>query len=163
MSNSLLPHGLQYPRLLCPPLSPGVCSNSCPLSWWCHPSILSSGVPFSSSLQSFPASGSFPLSQLFASDGQSIGASASESVLPMNILGWFQLGLTGFISLQSDSQESSPTPQFESINSSILIYISLMTNNDEHAFLMLSAIHISSLVKCLFKCFFSVLLGSLAY
>ena len=82
-------HGLQQARLSCPPLSPGVCSNSCPLSQWCHPTISFSVAPFSSCPQSFSASGSFPMSQLFASGGQSIGASASASVLPMNIQGWF--------------------------------------------------------------------------
>ena len=80
---------------------PGACSNSCPSSWWCHPTISSSVVPLSSCLQSFPASGSFPMSQPFASDGQSIGVSASASVLPMNIQDWFPLGWTGLISLQS--------------------------------------------------------------
>ena len=89
------------PRLPCPSLSPGVFSNSCPLSWWCHPTISSCVTRFSSCLQSFPASGSFPVSQLFASGGQSIETSASASVLPMNIQGWFPLGLTGLISLQS--------------------------------------------------------------
>ena len=79
----------------------GACSDSCPLSQWCHPTISSSVVPFSSCLYSFPASGSYLMSQLFASDGQSIGASASASVLPMNIQSWFPLGLTGVISLQS--------------------------------------------------------------
>ena len=83
--------------------TPGVCSNSHPLSWWCHPTISSSVISFSSCLQSFPASGSFPRSQFFASDGQSIGASASASVLPMNIQGWFPFTLTGLISLQSKS------------------------------------------------------------
>ena len=91
VSNSLRPHGLQLARLPCPSPSPGVCSNSCPFSWWCHPTISSSFVPFSFCLQSFPASGSFPMSQLFASDGQSIGASPSVSVLPMNIQDWFPL------------------------------------------------------------------------
>jgi len=85
VSNSLRPHGLQLARLPCPSPSPGVCSNSCPFSWRCHPTISSSFVPFSFCLQSFPASGSFPMSQLFASDGQSTGASPSVSVLPMNI------------------------------------------------------------------------------
>ena len=91
------------------PVLSGVSSNSCPLSWWCHPTISSSVVPFSSCRQSFLTSGSFPTSRLFASGGQSVGASAS-SVLPMNIQGWFPLGLTGLISLLSkrDSQESSP-------------------------------------------------------
>ena len=99
MSDSLRPHGLQHIRLSCPSPSPGACSNSCPLSRWCHPTILSSAIPFSSCLQSFPASGSFLMSWLFASGSQSIGA--STSVLLMNIQDWFPLGLTDFISLQS--------------------------------------------------------------
>jgi len=101
LSDSLWSHGLQPTRLSCPSLFPGACADSCPSSWWCHPTISSSVVPFSSCPQSFPASGSFPKSQLFASGGQSIGASASATVLPMNIQGWFLLGLTGLISLQS--------------------------------------------------------------
>ena len=101
MPYSLQPHGLQHTRLPCPSLSPGACSNSCPLSQWCHPTISSSVVPFSSCLQSSPTSGSFPMSQFFPSGGQSIGASASASVLPMNTQGWFHLGWTGWISLQS--------------------------------------------------------------
>ena len=99
MSDSLWPHGPCHARLPCPSLSPGMCSNSCPLSRWCHPTISSSVTPFSSCLQSFPASRPFPMSQLFASGGQSIGAWTSASVLPMNIQGWFPLGLTGLISL----------------------------------------------------------------
>ena len=94
------PHQLQHTSLLCPLPSPGVCSISCPLSWWCHPTISFSVVPFSC-LQSFPASGSFPRSQLFVSCGQSIGASASASVLPVNNQNWVPLGLAGLISLQS--------------------------------------------------------------
>ena len=101
MSNPLWPHGLQHTRPPCSSLTPGVCSNSCPLSRWCHPTILSSAVPFSSCLQSFPASGSFQMSQLFTSGDQSIGSSASTSVLPMNIQDWFPLGWTEWISLQS--------------------------------------------------------------
>ena len=101
MSNSLRPHGLRYITPLCPSPTPGVYSNSCPLSWWCHPTILSSVVPFSSCLQSFPASGSFLMSQFFESGGQSIGISASASFLPMNIQDWFPLGWTDWISLQS--------------------------------------------------------------
>ena len=121
MSDSLQPHGLQHTRLHFPSPSPGVCSNSCPLSWWGHPTISSSVAPFSSCLQPFPASESFPMSQLFTSGGQSIGVSASASVLPMNIQDWFPLGLTGLISLLSkDSQECSPMPQFKSINPSVL-------------------------------------------
>ena len=101
MSNSLQPHGLQHTRLPCSLPTPGACSNSCPSSWWCHPTISSSVVPFSSCLQSFPPSGSFPMNQLFTSGGQSIGASALASVLPVNILNSFPLGLTGSISFQS--------------------------------------------------------------
>ena len=101
MSNSLQPHGLQHAKPPCPSPIPGVYSSSCPLSRWCHPTISSSVIPFSFCLQSFPASGSFQMSQFFASGGQSIGASASASVLPMNIQDWFLLGWTGWISLQS--------------------------------------------------------------
>ena len=100
MFKSLQPCGLQHTSLPCPSLPHRVCSNSCPVSQWCHPTISSSVLPFSSCLQSFPASGSFPVSQLFASVGQSIGVSASTLVLPKN-QGWFPLGLTGLISLQS--------------------------------------------------------------
>ena len=96
---TLQPHGLQHARLPCPSLSPGVFSNSCPFNRWCYPTISSSVSRFSSCLQSFPASGSFPVGQLFTSGSQRIGASAS--VLPMNIQGWFSLGLTGLISLLS--------------------------------------------------------------
>ena len=101
MSDSLWPHGLQHTRLPCPSLSPGVCSNSCPLSGWFHPTISSSVIPFSSSPPSFPASESFPTSQLLTSGGQSIGVSASASVLPINIQCWFHLRLTGLISFLS--------------------------------------------------------------
>ena len=100
MSESLWPHGLQHARLLCPSLPPGVCSNFCPLSWWCHSTISSTVASFSCP-QSFPASGSFPVSRLFTSGGQSIRASASASDLPMNIRGWFPLRLTGLISVLS--------------------------------------------------------------
>ena len=107
---------LQHAWPPCPSPTPPVYSNSCPLSRWCHPTISSSVIPFSSCPQSFPASGSFPMSQLFTSGGRSIGVSASASVLPMNTQDWSPLGWTGWISLQSrDSQESSPTPQFKSI------------------------------------------------
>ena len=101
MSDSLQPHELQHVRLPCQSPTPGACSNLSPLSRWCHPTISSSVVSFSSCFQSFPASGSFPMSPFFTSGGQSIGVSASASVLPMNIQGWFPLGLTGYISLQS--------------------------------------------------------------
>ena len=100
MSDSLQPHELQQVRLPCLSPSSRTCPNSCPLSCWCHPTISSSVIPFSSCFQSFPASGSFPMSQLFTSGGQNIGVSASASVLPMNIQDWFPLILTGLISLQ---------------------------------------------------------------
>ena len=100
MSNSLWPHDLQHTRLPCPSPTPGAYSNSCPSSQWCHRTILSSVIPFSH-LQSFPALGSFPMSQFFESGGQSIGVSASASVLPMNIQDWYPLGWTGWIFLQS--------------------------------------------------------------
>ena len=101
MSPSLQPHGLQQARPPCPSPTPGAYSNSCPLNQWYHPTISSSVIPFSSCPQSFPASGSFQMSQLFTSAVQSIGVSTSASVLPMNIQDWFPLGLTGWISLQS--------------------------------------------------------------
>ena len=101
MSDSLRPHEPQHTRPPCPSPTPGVHPNTYPLSWWCHPTLSSSVVPFSSFPQSFPASGSFQMSQLFASDGQSIGASASTSVPPMNTQDWSPLEWTGWISLQS--------------------------------------------------------------
>ena len=129
MSDSLLLHRLQHTRFPCPPPSPGAYSNSCPLSWWCCPTISASVAPVSSCLQSFPASGSFPMSQFFASGDQSIGASASASVLPMNIQDWFPL--TGLISLQSKGlSKIFSKPQFESINSLVfsLLYGPALTS-----------------------------------
>ena len=101
VSNSLWPHGLQHARLPCPSPTPGACSNSCPLSWWCDPTISSTVIPFSSCLQYFLAQGSFPMFKLFLIGDQSIGDSNSASFLPMNIQDWFPLGLTGWISLQA--------------------------------------------------------------
>ena len=101
MSNSLRLHGLQHDRPPCPSPSPKICPSSCPLHWWCHPATSSSDALFSYCPQSFPASGSFRMSQLFASGGQSVGVSASTSVLPMNTQDWSPLGWTGWISLQS--------------------------------------------------------------
>ena len=109
VSNSLWPHRLQHTRPPCPSPTPRAHSNSCPSSWWCHPTILSSVVPFSFCLQSFPESGSFPVSQLFTLGGQSIGVSASASVLPMNN----QDGLVGSPCSPRDSQKSSPIPHQE--------------------------------------------------
>ena len=116
VSDSLRPHESQHARPHCPSPTPGVHSNSCPSSRWCHPAILSSVIPFSCP-QSFPASGSFPMSWFFISGGQSIGASALVSVLPMNIQGWFHLGLIGLISLQSEGLSGvfSSTTQLKSI------------------------------------------------
>ena len=124
MSNSLRPHGLQHSRLPCPSPVPKACSNSCPSSQWGHPIISSFVIPFFSCLQSFQASGSFQMSEFFTSGGQSIGLSASASVLPMNIQDWLPLGWTGLISFSpGDSQEASPTPPFKSINSSVLSFL----------------------------------------
>ena len=121
---TLRPHEPQNARPLCPSLTPGVHPDPCPLCWWCYPTISYSIVPFFFCPQSFPASGSFQMSQFFASGGQSIGISASTSVLPMNTQDWSPLGWTGWISSQSrDSQESSPPPQFKSINSSALSFL----------------------------------------
>ena len=100
-ARSLQLHGLLHSRPACPSPTPGAYSSSCPSCWWCHPTISSSVVPFSSHLQSFPASGSFPMRWFFTSGGQSTGVSASVSVLPMNIQDWFPLGWTGLISLLS--------------------------------------------------------------
>ena len=123
MSSSLQSHGLQHTRPPNPSPSSGVYSNSCPLSQRCHLTISSSVVPFSSCLQSFPTSGSFPMSQFFASGGQSIRVSASASVFPMNIQDCFPLGLTGWISLQSEGlSRVFFTPQFKSINPSMLSF-----------------------------------------
>ena len=133
--DSLWPPGLQHAMPPCPSPTTGFYSNSCPLSRWCLPAISCSVVPFSSCPQSFPASGSFPNSQIFTSGGQSIGVSASASVLPMNIQDWFPLWLTGWISLQPrDSQESSPTPQYKSINSLALsfLYSPTLTSIHDH-------------------------------
>ena len=102
MSSSLHPHGWQHSKLCCPPLSPRVCSNSCPLSHWCCLIISPSGISFSFCLPSVPASGSFPINWLFVSGSQSIGASPSAAVFPVNIQGWFSLGLTGLISFRID-------------------------------------------------------------
>jgi len=133
MSSCLQPHGLQQARPHCPSLTAGVYSNSCPSSRWCDPTISSSVIPFSSCLQSFLASGSFPMNQFFTSGGQSIGVSASASVLPINIQDWFPL-LVGSPCSPRDSQESSPTPQFKSINSLALsfLYSPTLTSIHDH-------------------------------
>ena len=118
MPHSLWPHGLWHARPLCPLLSPWVCSNSCPLSQWCYLTISSSAAPFSFCFQSFPASGSLPMNQLFILGGQSMGVSIS--VLPMTLLGWFPNWPIWSPCSPRDSQEISPAPQLESINSLVL-------------------------------------------
>ena len=136
LSDFLWPHGLQHARLPCPSPSPRACWNSCPLSKWCHPTILSSVIPFSSWFQSFPATGSFLLSQLFTSGGQSIGASASTSVLLVNIQDWFPLGWTGLISLHSKgfSREFSNTTVQK--HQCFSIQPSLRSNSHIHTWLL---------------------------
>ena len=124
VSDSLRPHEPQHARPPCPSPTTAVYPNSCPLSWWCHATISSSVVPFSSCPQSFPAAGSFQMRQLFASGGQSIGVSGSTSVLPMNPgLIFFRMNWLDLLAVQGTSQESSPTPQFKSINSSALSFL----------------------------------------
>ena len=135
VSDSLRPHESQHARPPCTSPTPGVHSNSRPSNRWCHPAISPSVVPFSSCPQSFPALGSFPMSQLFTPGGQSIGVSASTSALPMNTQDRSPLGWTNWISLRSkDSQESSPTPQFKSINSLALsfLYSPILTSIRDH-------------------------------
>ena len=136
VSDSLRPNGLQHARSHCPSLTPGACSNSCPSSQWCHPIISSSVVPFSSCLQSFPAWGSFQMSQFFASGGQSIGVSSSTSVLPMNTQDWYPLGWTGLISLLSTElsrvfcNTTLQNPQF------FIAQLSLYSNSHIHTWLL---------------------------
>ena len=133
MSDSLWPHGLQNTRPPCLSRSPRVHPNSCPSSWWCYPTISSSVISFSSHPQYFPASVSFQMSQLFASGGQSIGVSASASVLLVNIQDWFlQDWLVWSPCSPRDSQESSPTPQFKSISSSVLRFLYSLTLTSIH-------------------------------
>ena len=135
MSNSLQPHGLQHAGIPCPSTT-GACTNSCLSSWWCHPTISSSVILFSSYLQSFLASGSFPMSQFFASGGQSIGASASAPVLPMNIQDWFSLGLTVLTFLLSKGLSrgfSSTTIQKHQLFSA---WLSLWSNSHIHTWLL---------------------------
>ena len=135
VSNSLRPHELQHARPPCPSPTPGVYSDSCPSSQWCHPANSSSVIPFFSSPQSLPASGSLSKSKLFAWGGQSTGVSASASVLPMNTQDLSPLGWTvGSPCSPRDSQESSPTPQFNSINSLVLsfLYSPTLTSIHDH-------------------------------
>ena len=158
MSDSLWPHELQQARLPCPSPSPGLCSNSCPLSQWCHPTIPSPAAPFSSHPQSFPASGSLPMSQLFTSRGQNIGSSASASVLPVNIQGWFLLGLIDLMSLLSKglSRVFSPAPQLESINLLALRLFYGPTVTSVHDYwkkidLTMWTFHLSAVISLLFN------------
>ena len=133
VSDSLWAHGLKHPRPPCPLPTPRVYPKWCPLIWWCHPTISSSVVPFSLHLQSFLAPGTFQMSQFFASHGQSIGLSASASVLPMHIQNSFPLVLTGGSPCSPrNSQESSPTPRFKSINYSVLSFLHSPTLTSIH-------------------------------
>ena len=133
---TLWPHGLQHARLPCPSPTPGAGSNSCPLSQWCHPTILSSVIPFSSCLQSFPKSGSFPRSQFFASGNQSIGVSVSASVPPMNIQDWFPLRWTGWISLQSKGFSRVFSNTTVQKHQSFSSQLSLLSNSHIHTWLL---------------------------
>ena len=136
MSDSLWSHGVQQVRTPCPSPTPSVYSDSCPLCWWCHPTISSSVVPFSSHLQSVSASGSFPMSQSFTSSGQSIKVSASKSVLPMNIQDWFPLDRTGWISLLSKGLSrvfSNTAVQKHQFTST---HLSLQSNSHIHTWLL---------------------------
>ena len=172
MLDSLRPHGLQHTRPPHPWPTPRAYSNSCLPHWWCHTIISSSAIPFSSHLHSFPASGYFPMSQFFASGGQTIGVSASASVLPKNTQDWFPLGfplgLVGSPCSPRDSQESFPTPQFKSINSWVLSFLyspSLTSihdywNNEDlqievHAFLSRPETSPSAFSSSTWKCQFS--------
>ena len=135
MSDSLWPHEPQHARPPCSSTTPGVYPNPCPLSWWCHPTISFSIVPFSSCFQSFPASGSFQMSQLFASGGQSIRVSASTSVLPMNTQDWSPLAWTGWISLQSKGLSrvfSNTTVQKHQFFSASFLYSPTLTSIHDH-------------------------------
>ena len=132
MSDSLWPHEPQHVRAPCPSPTAGIYPNPCLLSWWCHPTIPSSVVPFSSCPQSFPALGSFQMSQLFASGGQSIGVSASASVLPVNTQDWSPLGWTGCISLQSRGLSRVFNTAVQSINSSMLSFLYSPTLTSTH-------------------------------
>ena len=134
--DSLRPHGLQHAKPPCPTPTPGVYSNSCPLSWWCHSTISSTIIPFSSCFQSCPASRFYQMSQFFASHGQIIGVSALTSVLPVNIQDLFPLGWTDWVSLLSKGlSRSSPTPQFKNINSSVLQCSALFTVQLSHPYM----------------------------
>ena len=136
VSNSLQPHEMQHARPPCPSQTPGVSSNPCPWSRWCHPAISSSVIPFSSCPQSLPASGSFPMSQLFTWGGQSIGVSASASVLPMNIQDWFLLGLTGLISLQSKGLSKVFSNTTAQKHQFLGAQLSLQSNSHIHTWLL---------------------------
>ena len=136
VSDSLQPHELQHVRPPCPSSTPGVCPNPCPLNRWCHPTISSSVVLFSSCPESFPASGSFQMSQIFASSGRSIGVSASTSVLPMNTQDWFPLGWTGWMSLQSKGLSSVFSNTTVQKHQFFATQLSSQSNSHIHAWLL---------------------------
>ena len=148
VSDSLQPHGLQHARTPCPSPAPGACSNSCPLSRWCHRTISSSVVPFSC-LQSFPTSGSFLMSQFFTSGGQSIGALTSD--LPMNIQDWFPLGLTGLISLQSKGLSRVFSNTTVRKHQCFSTHLSLWSNYHIHTWLLKNQDHCRKVMSLLFN------------
>ena len=157
LSDSLQRHGL-HPRPPCPSPTPRACSNSRPLSQWCHPAVSYSVVPFSSCLPSFPASGSFQISQLFTSGGQSTGAWASASILPMNIQDWFPLGFTGLISLQSKGlSRVFSTPQFKSISSSVLSFLYGSTLTSIHDYWKMIALTRKTFIRKVMPLLFNML------
>ena len=161
MSNSLLPHKLQHARLSCPSLSPGVCSNPCPLSWWCHPTISFPLTPFISCPQSFPASGSFPMSWLFASGGQSNGTSASASVLPMN--NWELISLrTDWFDLLVVQGTLKSLLQCHTSKASILWGVAFFIVQDSHPYMTTEktiALTIQTLVGKVMSLFFNISIG----
>ena len=166
MSDSLWPHGLQHAKLPCLSLSPGVGSNSCPLSRWCHPTISSSVVPFSLCPQSFLASGSFPMSWVFASGGQSIRALASGFFLPMNIQNWFRLGLMHLLSLLSETLNS--LLQHHNLKASILIPSAFFMVHFSHPYMttgkttdLIICIFVSKVMSLLFNMVFSFVIAFL--
>ena len=155
---TLQPHGLSTPGFPVPSPSPGVCSNSCPLNWWCQPTLSSSVGPFSSCLLSFPASGSFPINHLFASDGQNIGASASASVFPINIQGWFPVGLTGLILLSKGLSSLIQQKTLELFWFSHIFFLTVFFT-DVHFlfFIFIMFIMFICIILCLFFYFFNLL------
>ena len=153
MSDSLWPHGLQHTRLSCCSPSPGACANSGPLSQWCHPTVSSSVFPFSSCPQSFPASGSLPMSWFFAAGGQSIGVSVLASILPMHIWGWLPLGLTGLILLSKGLSRVFSSTTLQKHHSSVLSLLYGLTFISVHDYWKNNSFNYTDLCQCSYLCF----------